>query len=133
MDTARQTRSVAGVDMRSAARLARTTGCDGTNLTTGWSGARLIMGTALARFILAEREICRAEVALEKYCPFLASVERPASARSSKRMAPLPRYSFIEWGSSGRLLAWGSRFICDDGEKSTWGKSESISKGHFLS
>jgi len=92
MDTAKQTRCIAGVDIRSE-RTARMAGSDGINLATGSSGARLMTGGALVRFILADSETCRAGLVLEKYCPFFASVESPASARSSMRTAALARHN----------------------------------------
>lgn len=102
MDTAKQTRCIAGVDIRSE-RTARMAGSEGINLVTDSSGARLMTGEAFVRFIFAESEICRAELVFEKYCPFLASVENPASARSSTRTAALARHSFAGLCFADRL------------------------------
>jgi len=110
MDTATEMNCIAGVDIR-CARMARMAGLGGTSLAVGSSGTRLMTGAVLAKFILADREICRAGFALEKYWPFLASVESPASAKSSMRTAALAIHSLAIWVSGNRRADCGSWFI----------------------
>lgn len=98
-------------------------GCGGITRVVDCSSSAWKTTGAWPTSIFVEMETCCAGLDLEKYCPFFASVESPATQTSSITTAALAQMSLESFPLAGRLLScaflftWSREWACARGKR----------------